>query len=181
MSPAACRAALSVRNVLTSKPNSATLGSALPQLTCTSRFPRSQFFCSSSFRWTEHDDAAAVKNRNHTSSDKQDSSLEDSITQEKEKQTRAPWHREGSHLPPVARPRSAGAMTKGSTLPHYSLQRILEVPDHIFVGKLLTTPSRLLKLIIPLTTLDKNTDRKDVEPLALLGMPLCDISNSFLR
>ncbi|KAL8777255.1 MAG: hypothetical protein Q9213_007948 [Squamulea squamosa] len=39
------------------------------------------------------------------------------------------------------------------------------------VGKLLTTPSRLLKLIIPLTTLDKNTDRKDVEPLALLVHP----------
>lgn len=38
-------------------------------------------------------------------------------------------------------------------------------------GKLLTTPSRLLKLIIPLTTLDKNTDRKDVEPLALLVHP----------
>ena len=35
-------------------------------------------------------------------------------------------------------------------------------------GKLLTTPSRLLKLILPLTTLDKNSDRKDVEPLALL-------------
>ncbi|KAL8800524.1 MAG: hypothetical protein Q9182_005124 [Xanthomendoza sp. 2 TL-2023] len=38
-------------------------------------------------------------------------------------------------------------------------------------GKLLTTPSRLLKLIIPLTTLDKNSDRKDVEPLALLVHP----------
>ncbi|KAL9020521.1 MAG: hypothetical protein Q9185_002235, partial [Variospora sp. 1 TL-2023] len=38
-------------------------------------------------------------------------------------------------------------------------------------GKLLTTPSRLLKLIIPLTTLDKNSDRRDVEPLALLVHP----------
>ena len=38
-------------------------------------------------------------------------------------------------------------------------------------GKLLTTPSRLLKLIIPLSTLDKNTDRKDIEPLALLVHP----------
>ena len=35
----------------------------------------------------------------------------------------------------------------------------------------MTTPSRLLKLIIPLTTLDKNSDRKDVEPLALLVHP----------
>ncbi|MCJ1278593.1 hypothetical protein MMC21_006410 [Puttea exsequens] len=38
-------------------------------------------------------------------------------------------------------------------------------------GKLLTTPSRLLKLIIPLTPLDHNSDRKDVEPLALLVHP----------
>jgi hypothetical protein len=41
----------------------------------------------------------------------------------------------------------------------------------IATGKLLTTPSRLLKLILPLTTLDKNTDRKDIEPLALLVHP----------
>ncbi|KAI4269956.1 MAG: hypothetical protein L6R38_007274 [Xanthoria sp. 2 TBL-2021] len=71
--------------------------------------------------------------------------INEAIAQEKEKQTRAPWHREGSNRPPVARQRSA--------------------------GKLLTTPSRLLKLIIPLTTLDKNSDRKDVEPLALLVHP----------
>ncbi|PQE15874.1 hypothetical protein CJF31_00008481 [Rutstroemia sp. NJR-2017a BVV2] len=38
-------------------------------------------------------------------------------------------------------------------------------------GKLLTTPSRLLKLILPLTTLDKNSDRKSIEPLALLVHP----------
>lgn len=39
------------------------------------------------------------------------------------------------------------------------------------LGKLLTTPSRLLKLILPLTTTDNNSDRKDVEPLALLVHP----------
>ena len=38
-------------------------------------------------------------------------------------------------------------------------------------GKLLTTPSRMLKLIVPLTTRDANSDRKDVEPLALLVHP----------
>lgn len=38
-------------------------------------------------------------------------------------------------------------------------------------GKLLTTPSRMLKLILPLTTRDTNKDRKDVEPLALLVHP----------
>ena len=39
------------------------------------------------------------------------------------------------------------------------------------IGKLLTTPSRMLKLILPLTTSDHNTDRKSVEPLALLVHP----------
>ena len=68
----------------------------------------------------------------------------------KEKQMRSPWMREGSEKPPVARLRQAGAMTK---------------------GKLLTTPSRMLKLILPLTTRDANKDRKDVEPLALLVHP----------
>ncbi|KAL6717641.1 hypothetical protein ACLMJK_005556 [Lecanora helva] len=70
--------------------------------------------------------------------------------QGKDQQAKAPWHREGSDIPPVARQRSAGAMTK---------------------GKLLTTPSRLLKLVLPLSTLDENSDRKDVEPLALLVHP----------
>jgi hypothetical protein len=53
------------------------------------------------------------------------SSLNENITQEekdhfaaklredKGKQIRTPWHREGSDTPPVARQRSAGAMTKG--------------------------------------------------------------------
>lgn len=39
------------------------------------------------------------------------------------------------------------------------------------LGKLLTTPSRMLKLIVPLTTRDHNQDRKDVQPLALLVHP----------
>lgn len=38
-------------------------------------------------------------------------------------------------------------------------------------GKLLTTPTRLFKLVLPLTTRDVNSDRKDVEPLALLVHP----------
>lgn len=46
-------------------------------------------------------------------SDAQKSNMDDTIAQETEKQQRAPWHREGSNLPPVARQRSAGAMTKG--------------------------------------------------------------------
>ncbi|KAH6673157.1 hypothetical protein B0J14DRAFT_592637 [Halenospora varia] len=78
------------------------------------------------------------------------SQIDNAIGEAKELQARTPWHREGSDRPPVKRMRSAGAMTK---------------------GKLLTTPSRLLKLILPLPTLDKNDDRKSIEPLALLVHP----------
>jgi hypothetical protein len=42
---------------------------------------------------------------------------------------------------------------------------------HRLLGKLLTTPSRLLKLIIPLATLEQNADNKDIQPLALLVHP----------
>ncbi|ORY12806.1 hypothetical protein BCR34DRAFT_511909 [Clohesyomyces aquaticus] len=87
-------------------------------------------------------------NNNITQEEKDD--YERRLQEDKGKQIRTPWHREGSDVPPVARMRSAGAMTK---------------------GKLLTTPSRMLKLILPLTTKDTNTDRKDLEPLALLVHP----------
>ncbi|KAI9726492.1 MAG: hypothetical protein M1828_001314 [Chrysothrix sp. TS-e1954] len=76
--------------------------------------------------------------------------FEATIAADKGRQIRTPWHREGSNRPPVSQPRSAGAMTK---------------------GKLLTTPNRLLKLVLPLTTRDHNADRKSVEPLALLVHP----------
>jgi calcium uniporter protein, mitochondrial len=36
------------------------------------------------------------------------------LMEDKGKQIRTPWHRDGSDTPPVARQRSAGAMTKGS-------------------------------------------------------------------
>lgn len=87
----------------------------------------------------------------HSSSEvRQEAAFEGALDQQEEKQARTPWHREGSDTPPVARERSAGATTK---------------------GKLLTTPSRLLKLIIPLTSLDESPEKKDVEPLALLVHP----------
>ena len=119
----------------------------------------------SSTRTNGRSQSGTVQDLSQKALDKEESSIEDSIAQEKGKQQRAPWHREGSNVPPVARPRSAGAMTKGMT---FAIP--LEcIKAHDSLGKLLTTPSRLLKLIIPLTTMDKNTDRKDVEPLALLG------------
>lgn len=104
---------------------------------------------------------------------------DEAVEQEKEKQIRTPWHREGSNKPPVSRPRSASAMTKGKfhevlqiqAPKSFSTSVTRLTPELTTTGKLLTTPSRLLKLIIPLTTLDKNVDRKTIEPLALLVHP----------
>ena len=108
--------------------------------------------------------AKAVTSRNQEGLEAEESKLEHTLPHEEERQTRAPWHREGSDLPPVARQRSAGAMVKGTTY----LSPICRTKTNSHLGKLLTTPSRLLKLILPLTTVDNNSDRKDVEPLALL-------------
>lgn len=47
---------------------------------------------------------------------------------------------------------------------------------HPILGKVLTTPSRLLKLIIPLATLEQNVGSKDVQPLALLVHPAQPLS-----
>lgn len=41
------------------------------------------------------------------------SHFDKAVAEDKGKQIRTPWHREGSDKPPVSRPRSAGAMTKG--------------------------------------------------------------------
>jgi hypothetical protein len=43
------------------------------------------------------------------------------LQEDKGKQIRTPWHREGSDAPPVARQRSAGAMTKGRANTHTPL------------------------------------------------------------
>ncbi|PVH79708.1 hypothetical protein DL98DRAFT_515967 [Cadophora sp. DSE1049] len=103
---------------------------------------------------SEEDATSRAKALNQKGLDEQEDGfhrqIDDAIGEAKELQARTPWHREGSDTPPVKRNRSAGAMTK---------------------GKLLTTPSRLLKLILPLTTQDKNSDRKSIEPLALLVHP----------
>lgn len=89
------------------------------------------------------------------------------VAEDKEKQVRTPWMREGSDRPPVGTGRSASAMTKGNSY------RLLKggFESDTGAGKLLTTPSRLMKLILPLTTRDFNSDRKSVEPLALLVHP----------
>ncbi|KAN0090469.1 Protein of unknown function, DUF607 domain containing protein [Hyaloscypha variabilis] len=124
-----------------------------PAIACLVSSSSSRVFSSTSLSRQE-DATARAKALHQKSADEHEdafnSQIDNAIGQAKELQARTPWHREGSDKPPVKRMRSAGAITK---------------------GKLLTTPSRLLKLILPLTTLDKNADRKSIEPLALLVHP----------
>ena len=68
----------------------------------------------SSWRRSEQTQSKDAKDLNQQALDKEESDIEHSIAQEKDKQQKTPWHREGSNVPPVARPRSAGAMTKGN-------------------------------------------------------------------
>ena len=99
---------------------------------------------------SEKSNSQSASEVSHNVSDAEQNHFDRIEAESKDKQVSSPWMREGSDKPPVARNRQAGAMTK---------------------GKLLTTPSRMLKLILPLTTRDANEDRKDVEPLALLVHP----------
>ncbi|KAK3669938.1 hypothetical protein LTR78_010189 [Recurvomyces mirabilis] len=110
--------------------------------------PRPNHNQSKNLDGSSHNQSAANLSQNVTKAEKDHYGRVEA--ESKERQIRAPWLREGSDTPPVARNRNAGAMVK---------------------GKLLTTPSRMLKLILPLTTRDANKDRKDVEPLALLVHP----------
>ena len=69
---------------------------------------------SSSKRRLQSDHQETAKSLNQKGLDEQESQIENGMSEEKEKQVRTPWHREGSSVPPVRRLRSAGAMTKGT-------------------------------------------------------------------
>ncbi len=79
----------------------------------------SELFCALSFQqrrcYADNTYTQAAKDLNQKGLDEQESKLDEAIAQEKEKQQRTPWHREGSAVPPVQRQRSAGAMTKGKS------------------------------------------------------------------
>ena len=95
----------------TASPHSNTKTSSFYKLTRPTPFPirtrpaaLSNAFSTSS-RFYEH---VKPNSENPTSSE-----LDQKLAEDKEKQIRTPWHRDGSDKPPVARQFSAGAMTKG--------------------------------------------------------------------
>jgi len=74
-------------------------------------------------RFGSHEQTA--KDLNQRGVDQALSDFDATLGEEKEKQTRAPWHRQGADIPPVRRQRSAGAMTKGKctcTWPNHAIR-----------------------------------------------------------
>lgn len=99
-------------------------------------------------------------------------------------QIKRPWQREGADEPPVSDERRGmnKAMTKGKSSPSRRT-RFSRQTSNNHLGKLLTTPTRLLKLILPLpvdATHDEQGNKgefrslaqnEDIQPLALLVHP----------
>ena len=98
------------------------------QLACSFNISQSRTFRLSIHKYKDEGPSPVAETPIQTGSEDQVSNLEASIAQEREKRTRAPWHREGSDLPPVARRRSAGAMTKG--MGFYSISSWLDLIPH---------------------------------------------------
>lgn len=90
---------------------------AIPTVKCETRHQASAQRAASRPTSTRHvrsvSSAQKARDLNQQGIDEQVSGLDDQIAEEKEKQVRAPWHREGADTAPVRRQRSAGAMTKG--------------------------------------------------------------------
>lgn len=81
--------------------------------------------------------------------------LQEAVSYVKNKQNEAPWQREGSQAPPVEREKAESEKKKGASC--VSLEGSKAAVNNAYVeyapaGKLLSTPSRLLKLILPVTT-----------------------------
>lgn len=105
---------------------------------------------------TESSYARPMHELSQTVTEEEKEHYSQSVEESKKAQMRSPWVREGSDTPP------AEAMEKAD-----KEEKKKEGKETDARGKLLTTPSRMLKLILPLT---RDVD-DGVEPLALLVHP----------
>jgi hypothetical protein len=62
----------------------------------------------------DNSNARPASELNHNITQEERDDFARKLQEDKSKQIRTPWHREGSDKPPVARQRRAGAMTKGT-------------------------------------------------------------------
>jgi hypothetical protein len=65
------------------------------------------------FRQYNNSNARPASELNNNITQEEKDHFAKKLQEDKGKQIRTPWHREGSDVPPVGRQRSAGAMTKG--------------------------------------------------------------------
>ncbi|KAI0550308.1 hypothetical protein F4679DRAFT_542883 [Xylaria curta] len=128
--------------------------------------PHSGFrhFTSSNRRLKDLIDEESVRETNERDQHAHEEQVEASIQEATKHQIRRPWQREGADKPPADEP-------------HRSMNKTMTK------GKLLTTPTRLLKLILPLpvdATHDEHGNKgefralaqnEDIQPLALLVHP----------
>ena len=94
-----------------SAPRAAGLFTSLHRTSSSGQTLHRQFSYSRQYLAPDHKELA--KSLNQKSLNDQEAELNDGISQEKEKQVRTPWHREGSSVPPVEQMRSPRVMTKG--------------------------------------------------------------------
>ncbi|KAI1292929.1 hypothetical protein F5Y03DRAFT_375078 [Xylaria venustula] len=126
--------------------------------------PGSRSFTSSFRRTKDLISEETVRETNKRDQNAHEKEVEAGIQEATKRQIKRPWQREGADKPPVDQT-------------HRDLNR------NMTKGKLLTTPTRLLKLILPLpvdATHDENGNRgefrslsqnEDIQPLALLVHP----------
>ncbi|KAI0406350.1 hypothetical protein F4802DRAFT_558904 [Xylaria palmicola] len=135
-----------------------------PSWPLSSSRPGLRQFASSPRRSTDAIDEESVRETNKRDQHAHEEQVEASIQEATKQQIKRPWHREGADKPPA---------DKAHRLINKTMAK----------GKLLTTPTRLLKLILPLPV-DATHDEKgnkgefralaqneDIQPLALLVHP----------
>ncbi|KAI1197123.1 hypothetical protein F5X97DRAFT_303367 [Nemania serpens] len=129
-----------------------------------SPFADSRFLTSSPRRTRDYIQEESARETNERDQHAHEKDVEASIQQATKQQIRRPWQREGADIPPA-------------DASHRSTNKTMAK------GKLLTTPTRLLKLILPLPVDAKHDENgnkgefralaqnEDIQPLALLVHP----------
>ena len=87
-----------------------TFFAQLRKLTASHRFLRPE---GEKFNSYDNSNARPAVELDHNVTQEEKDDFAKRLAEDKGKQIKTPWHREGSDTPPVARQRSAGAMTKG--------------------------------------------------------------------
>ncbi|KAH7040566.1 uncharacterized protein B0I36DRAFT_12426 [Microdochium trichocladiopsis] len=140
--------------------------SAWPSSSCPSNWVAGRWLSNTAAeaRAKRDEDEETARETNQRDVDQHERDVKQAISETTKQQIRRPWHREGADEPPVSKHRT-------------------EMNRNMVKGKLLTTPTRLLKLILPLPVDAVHDEHgntgefralgqnQDIQPLALLIHP----------